>query len=316
MTRTSVVSARGSRFDIQRGSTPCAERQIKGFLLAGRRPPRHTSGLIQWLRVGFCGLAFLGFGLGGAVLARLVLPLVGWWPGSSFQSVQRCQRVVRAAWIFFHDYMRWTGLVAFNHRRLELPVKHPSVIISNHPTLIDITALISALGTACFVAKKALFRNPLFGSLLTRCGHIRSLDGADLSGDSAFDQALARLQEGHSVLLFPEGTRSPVDGLGRFRIGAFELARRARVPLVVFSIGAEPRALSKGLPWYAIPPVAMKLSVQHVLTFDAWDAVPDGSALSLLRNDVRQQLLDRLKGPNLGGSRPPDRSLASSLEQV
>ncbi|MDX2019512.1 MAG: lysophospholipid acyltransferase family protein [Deltaproteobacteria bacterium] len=257
-----------------------------------QRPP---AGFVQGVRVGLCGLAFLGFALGGAVLAWLVLPIVARWPGSSqAQSRKRCQRVVRAAWIFFHDYMRVVGLVAFNHRRMRLPAHAPAVIIANHPTLIDITALVSALGPVCFVAKKPLFKNPIYGALLRACGHIGSLDADGDEGQSALDQALARLAAGHSVLLFPEGTRSPVGGLGRFRMGAFALARQAQVPLVVVSVTARPLGLNKGVPWYAIPAQAMTLSLEHEMTFNDWSSIPDLHALAALRTTIRQRLLARV----------------------
>ncbi|MDX2054824.1 MAG: lysophospholipid acyltransferase family protein [Polyangiaceae bacterium] len=260
---------------------------------------------LQLLRILLCGLAFVGFGVGGVLLAWCVLPLVALWPGGAFERRQLCQRLVRGAWIVFHDYMRLTGLVAFNHRQVELHVEHPSVIIANHPTLVDITALGSALGAVCFVAKRPLFKNPVFGPLLRVCGHICGAERDVAEADGAFAQALLRLSEGHSVLLFPEGTRSPVHGLRRFRIGAFELARRARVPLVVIGISAEPRALSKGTPWYRIPKVAMRLQLWPLLTFDNWDAVPGLESLSELRTRVRELLWERTVMPVKAGSNEP-----------
>jgi 1-acyl-sn-glycerol-3-phosphate acyltransferase len=133
-----------------------------------------------------------------------------------------------------------------------MAVPAPAIIIANHPTLIDITALTVAMGPACIVAKKALFANPMVGPLLRACGHI-PVGSPGESADLAVDQAEARLRAGHRVILFPEGTRSPVGGLGRFRLGAFELARRTGVPVQPVRITAQPPALWKGLPWYSIP---------------------------------------------------------------
>lgn len=276
-------------------------------------PRRAFGGFVQWLRVGLCGLAFLGFAIGGALLAWLVLPVVARWPGTPVQSQKRCQSVVRAAWIIFHDYMRLVGLVNYNHRHTRLPVKHPAVIIANHPTLIDITALVSALGPVCFVAKKALFKNPVYGSLLRACGHICSLDADGDDGQGALDQALARLASGHSVLLFPEGTRSPVGGMQRFRMGAFALARQAQVPLVVVGITARPLGLNKGVPWYAIPTQAITLVLEHVMTFDDWSAIPDLRSLASLRTQIRQRLLARLYPVKAAVSAPPAESVPAAL---
>jgi 1-acyl-sn-glycerol-3-phosphate acyltransferase len=168
---------------------------------------------------------------------------------------------VRAAWVLFHDYLRWVGLVDFDRRRYDLDVRAPSIVIANHPTLIDITALMVAVGPACIVAKKALFSHPLVGPLLRACGHI-AVGSPGEGMASAVDQAEARLRAGHLVILFPEGTRSPVGGLGRFRLGAFELARRTGVPILPVRITAEPPALWKGLAWYAIPRQTVNFRLQ------------------------------------------------------
>jgi 1-acyl-sn-glycerol-3-phosphate acyltransferase len=222
------------------------------------RPP---AGLLRHvLRVALTGAAFAGFFSGSALLGWVVLRLVHLAPGPLTQRQRRCQRLVRATWICLHDYLRWVGLVDFDRARQAIDVRAPAIIIANHPTLIDITALTVAVGPACIVAKKALFANPLVGPLLRACGHI----AVGLPGDGtelAVDQAEARLRAGHVVIMFPEGTRSPVGGLGRFRLGAFELARRTGVPILPVRITADPPALWKGLPWYSIPrqPVDLRL---------------------------------------------------------
>lgn len=215
-----------------------------------RRPPagflRHAS------RVALTGVAFAGFFCGAALLGWILLRLVHLWPGTVAGRQKRCQRLVRATWVWFHDYLRWVGLVDFDPAHQAIDVQGPAIVIANHPTLIDITALTVAVGPACIVAKKALFGSPLVGPLLRACGHIAVGSPGDGS-ELAVEQAEARLRAGHVLILFPEGTRSPVGGLGRFRLGAFELARRTGAPIVPVRITAEPPALWKGLPWYSIP---------------------------------------------------------------
>jgi 1-acyl-sn-glycerol-3-phosphate acyltransferase len=211
------------------------------------------------------GVAFTGFFFGAALLGSVVLQLVHVWPGSLTERQRRCQRLVRASWVMFHDYLRWVGLVDFDRRRHALDVRAPALVIANHPTLIDITALTVAVGPACIVAKKALFSNPFVGPLLRACGHIAVGFPGD-GTESAVDQAEARLRAGHVVILFPEGTRSPVGDLGRFRLGAFELARRTGLPILPVRISVEPPALWKGLPWYAIPRQTVDFRLQALPT--------------------------------------------------
>ena len=66
-------------------------------------------------------------------------------------------------------------MVAYDPRRAPRPLPEgPFVLVTNHPTLVDVTAMIAAYGELCVVAKGSLFRNPLIGPLLRLCGHINS----------------------------------------------------------------------------------------------------------------------------------------------
>lgn len=216
----------------------------------------------QALRVALAAGAFVGFGLGGALLSWIVLPAVS-IDRDRPRRQRRCRRLVQASFVLFHDYMRLCGLVAYDPRRAPRTLPDaPFVLVTNHPTLVDVTALIAAYGQLCVVAKGTLFRNPLIGPLLRLCGHI---DG----GQSGFgtpvhvvDQAIERLRQGQCVLMFPEGTRSPGRGLKRFRAGAFNAAFAACVPVVPAAIAAHPPGLKKGQAWYDIPEAAIAWTVE------------------------------------------------------
>ena len=114
------------------------------------------------------------------------------------------------------------------------------------------------------------------------CGQIPG--GGTLADNvGSLNEALERLRRGHSVLLFPEGTRSPAGGLHAFRRGAFELARRAGVPVIPIVIRAEPPGLYRGLAWYEIPSRPIVLDVQLLAPISAQVATPT-LAFELFRN--------------------------------
>jgi 1-acyl-sn-glycerol-3-phosphate acyltransferase len=117
--------------------------------------------------------------------------------------------------------------------------------VANHPTLLDVVAIIAHVDDVCCVVKRPLMANPLVGPLLRACGHI-TVDGEDMmDGARVVDAAAQRLAEGQRVLIFPEGTRSPPGAVRSFRRGAFELARRAGVPVVPAFLRCDPPALGK-----------------------------------------------------------------------
>jgi 1-acyl-sn-glycerol-3-phosphate acyltransferase len=222
------------------------------------------------VRVLLTAFAFTSFFLGGLILAWLVLPLVALFSRPRQVRILRCQRIVRAAFRLFHGYMRWVRILHFDPRSVHIDLPEgPCVIIANHPTLVDVTALVSVLGEVTVIAKPAMYRSPLVGPLLRLCHHIEGPRDAFTDGPRVLEDGLARLGLGLPVLLFPEGTRSPVGGLGRFKRGALELATRANVPLVCLGLRCTPPVLAREHPWWTTPTRVPRLTVTQLQTYDA-----------------------------------------------
>jgi 1-acyl-sn-glycerol-3-phosphate acyltransferase len=64
------------------------------------------------------------------------------------------------------------------------------------------------------------------------------------------DEATHKVRKGYKFMVFPEATRSPKGGMGRFSPGPFMLARLSRVPVQPVFIRNEPPFLPKEDPWY------------------------------------------------------------------
>ncbi|HUP04626.1 MAG TPA: lysophospholipid acyltransferase family protein [Bryobacteraceae bacterium] len=107
------------------------------------------------------------------------------------------------------------------------------VFVGNHASYMDIPAILANLPFQFrFFAKKGLFGIPFLGTHLRRAGHFevdRSSAKASLKSMSAGARLIS--ERGVSVLLFPEGGRSP-DGLREFKEGAAYIAIKAGVPAV------------------------------------------------------------------------------------
>jgi 1-acyl-sn-glycerol-3-phosphate acyltransferase len=111
------------------------------------------------------------------------------------------------------------------------------VFLANHQSLLDIpVVLLSAPGQVRLVAKRSLFRIPLFGWAMAVAGFI-PVDRNDRStARQTFAQATAKLRGGTSVALFPEGTRAKGDVLLPFQRGGFLIALRSGLPIVPVGI--------------------------------------------------------------------------------
>jgi 1-acyl-sn-glycerol-3-phosphate acyltransferase len=156
-----------------------------------------------------------------------------------------------------------TALLAAAMARVEVryaPELQPGrsyVFLSNHQSLFDVPALIATLpGQVRMVAKRSLFRIPLFGWALQASGCI-PVDRADRStAGQTFASAAARLRAGTSILIFPEGTRGTTDVLLPFQRGGFLLALKSGLPIVPVGIRGT-RAIQHRSNWVIRPGTAV-----------------------------------------------------------
>lgn len=122
------------------------------------------------------------------------------------------------------------------------------VFMANHRSLFDIPALLATLpGQTRFLAKKSLFQIPVFGWALKMGGFV-TIDRKDLStARDSFALAVAQLDEqGVSVLVFPEGTRSTTGAMLPFKRGGFLLALKGELPIVPVGIVGSAEVQPKG----------------------------------------------------------------------
>lgn len=97
-----------------------------------------------------------------------------------------------------------------------------------------------------WIAKKELFRVPVFGQAMHRIGYIAIDRSRGRQAIKSLDDAAKQIAAGSSVLIFPEGTRSE-DGVVRdFKAGAVLLAIKAGVPLVPVGFNGSYEVLPKG----------------------------------------------------------------------
>ena len=164
------------------------------------------------------------------------------------QRTRFTQRVVRGAFSALHRWMRLTRILDFapGHFSSCLP-EGPFVVVANHPTLTDTTALLGTVPQLCTVVRHDLYERYWLRPLLRGAGHFDAgVSSSNLSVTTLIGTAVTRLRLGFRVLVFPEGSRSPEHGLGRFARAPFEIACRARVPVVAVKIDENPTWLAKG----------------------------------------------------------------------
>jgi 1-acyl-sn-glycerol-3-phosphate acyltransferase len=213
---------------------------------------------------------------------------------------RKMQRVVAACWAGFLRSCEAITIYRVRYQGETAP-EGPCVLIANHPSLLDVTAVIARMPHACCVVKSSLVDNLLIGRLLRACGHIAAGDGSLMAGVGVLDTVRERLQEGFPVLVFPEGTRSPRGGMHRFRRGAFEIAQRAGVSVVPLFLRCDPPALGKGTPVWKHPRRCPTLTVEVESALNLREASPVAAC-----KQVELEFRDRLGLPRR--SEAPEKS--------
>lgn len=126
----------------------------------------------------------------------------------------------------------------------------PCLFMANHTSGVDpLVVFVSMPRRIAFLAKKELFTIPLLGWAMQKAEFIpvdrSSREGAAASAELAVEQ----LRHGTSMVIYPEGTRSPDARLLPFKRGGFLMAIRAGRPVVPITITGAEHILPKGGHW-------------------------------------------------------------------
>lgn len=165
---------------------------------------------------------------------------------SLFETTGRKQVAIARAWA------RMLLRVSFVRMQVEgLEKIDPTgsyVFVANHLSYMDTPVILASIPVQFrFMAKKGLFKIPFLGYHLSRAGHIAVPRDNPREAIKAMIEAGKMLKErGISVLIFPEGGRSPQAKLQPFKEGAFYIAINSGVPVVPVALCGTEKVLPMG----------------------------------------------------------------------
>ncbi|MBS1228769.1 MAG: phospholipid/glycerol acyltransferase [Proteobacteria bacterium] len=206
-----------------------------------------TANVNYYWRLAATGGCFAAFGGGALALSLLVFPLLLLVPEKSRS--RQARRIIHQSFVAFIGLMESVGIM-----RLEviggerLKNCRNALVLANHPTLIDVVALISLMPEASCVVKRALWQNPFLGGVVRAAGYVSNAEPENLIEDCADD-----LAAGNPLIIFPEGTRSAPDQPLHFLRGAAYVALKSGMPILPVLIDCSPTTLTKREKWYHIP---------------------------------------------------------------
>jgi putative phosphoserine phosphatase/1-acylglycerol-3-phosphate O-acyltransferase len=173
--------------------------------------------------------------------------------------------------------------------------QRPAVFVFNHQSAIDALLLCRVLRRDFVgIGKKEIENYPLLGRAFRYVGTVFVDRGSTTDAVAALGEAVAVLQEGTSIAIAPEGTRSATTKLGKFKKGAFHLAMRAGVPIVpVVFVNAHDALPKHGL---VIRAATVRVVVHPPISTLRWTSATLATNVEKVRTLFSQTLGDTEEG--------------------
>lgn len=212
----------------------------------------------QALRLVWTGMAFVLFGVGGLLLTATAFPLINFLITDREKRSAVAQKLVHWAFRLHVFYMTTFGVIGVKMVGAEkLADDRGVLIVSNHPSLLDVVLLIAGMKRAQCIVKYQIWENPFMRGVVSAAGYIRNDDDAEkLMGDCA-----AELARGQNIVIFPEGSRTVPGVPMKLQRGVANIAIRSGAPIRLITIDCVPPSLMKGQKWYQIPTVKSQFTI-------------------------------------------------------
>lgn len=138
---------------------------------------------------------------------------------------------------FFHRLIQVLSLslihLMFNVKKQYLNRHHaqlqsPAIIIANHQSFLDIMMMLMLHPKIIIMTNDWVWNSPIFGQVIRFADFYPSKSGAE----EGLDHLRALTEQGYSIVIFPEGTRSVTGDIGRFKKGAFYIAEQLQLDIL------------------------------------------------------------------------------------
>jgi 1-acyl-sn-glycerol-3-phosphate acyltransferase len=231
-------------------------------------------------------VSFATFGIGGLVIGTILFPLIHLFSENRPTAVRRCQIVVGRCFALFIWLMKGLGVLTYRWENPERLNRDGLLVVANHPSLIDVVFIISRMPHTLCVVKSTHWSSPCLMGVMRATGYIPNSDPIRLVADCA-----AALSRGHSLVIFPEGTRTAIGGEMQMKRGAASIIAASRKAFTPVNIDVRPRTLAKHESWHHIPASRPHWTLRVGEDVNPGRAIVEGDALS--RNNRRVNRLLR-----------------------
>ncbi|WP_084419737.1 lysophospholipid acyltransferase family protein [Henriciella litoralis] len=196
------------------------------------------------------GISFSLFGLGGLIMALIWFPLINLFIRDKQKRARFARASVHRIWRIYIEIMRGLGVLTYEFEGAEkLRACRGTVVVANHPSLIDVVFLMGFMQHTRAVVKEGVWNNFFMSGVVRACNYIPNLGDPERLIEDCSDA----LRDGANLCIFPEGSRTPIEKRAKYQRGFAHVALQADAPVLLVAIEVTPPTLRKNEPWYSIP---------------------------------------------------------------
>ncbi len=239
--------------------------------------------------------SFFFFGLGGLILGLLIFPTLSTFvhPRKRYRKAMR--GAVSFSFRFFINLMRFFGIIRLKFGDLKQFKKNSGkIIISNHPSLLDVVFLIAYTPSADCIVKSKLWTNP-FVRLIVSTLYIPN----SLQFDDLLAACKSSLNEGNNIIIFPQGTRISEQTIPGLKRGCAQIALRSGADIVplLFKVD-DTSGLRKGDSFFMAPKnfcMHFFVELQETLKMETFDKQELSLAARTLTHEMELIIIPQQK---------------------
>ena len=228
---------------------------------------------------------FTVFGVYGALMSVFIVPAYSLVVRGEARRAQNLRRVMFYTMRAYVGSMRILQLIDLEVIGLDRAPPPGSLLVANHPSLIDALILLGYVKDAVVVAKRSLQVNAFTWGGIRGANYIVNADPQAL-----IEECRARIVAGETLVLFPECTRTADDGVIRLQRGAAHVAVRSGCPVIPVTIEFSEPLLTKKSRWWLAPRVRPRVRVVAHAAIDPGQFLQGGHSVSRAARALTEHL--------------------------
>ncbi len=185
-------------------------------------------------------LSFFYYGFGGVLMSLCSLIIMPILPISEKTKMRGFRYVISKfmkSVLYSNPFVEKKIINNFNEN-----FEKPAIIIANHSSFLDILAIGMLSPKIIFLVNDWVYNSPIFGATVKKAGFYPVSEGLE----NGIEHLRQKVNEGYSIMIFPEGTRSENNQIKRFHKGAFFLAEEFNLDIFPVLIHGVSEVLPKG----------------------------------------------------------------------